>query len=210
LDVLMPGLDGWAVLSQLKADPSLAPIPVIMLSIIEDKTQGYTLGAVDYLVKPVDRRQLMATLQKYRALSATPQVLVVEDEADTREMMQRMLETAGWRVATAENGQVALNYMTQHTPTLIVLDLMMPRMDGFDFIDNLRKPEQWRSIPVVVVTAKDLTTEDHQRLNHSVSKILQKGSFEREDLLAEVSYLVRETLRQNGGAVDGLGDELFG
>jgi signal transduction histidine kinase/CheY-like chemotaxis protein len=194
LDVMMPGMDGWAVLTALKADADLADIPVIMLTIVEDKNLGYALGASDYLTKPVDRDRLVAILEKYRGEAPSRLVLVVEDDAAAREIFQRMLEKEGWAVTAAENGRVALQRVEEQRPALILLDLMMPEMDGFQFAEALRDRQAWRSIPIVVVTAKDLTPEDHLRLNGYVEKILQKGAYSREALLAEIRDLVASTV----------------
>jgi signal transduction histidine kinase/DNA-binding response OmpR family regulator/HAMP domain-containing protein len=196
LDVLMPGMDGWTVLTTLKTDPDLADIPVIMLTIVDDKNMGYALGASDYLTKPIDRERLIAILQQYRSAPPPFRVLVVEDEATTREMLRRTLEKEGWAVSEAENGRAALEQVAENPPGLILLDLMMPEMDGFQFMEELRKNEAWRSIPVVVVTAKDLTAEDHLRLNGYVEKILQKVAYNRKALLAEVRDLVAASVRQ--------------
>ncbi len=205
LDVMMPGMDGWAVLAALKADPDLADIPVIMLTITDSLNVGYALGAADYLIKPVDREKLLGALDKYRR-GPSARVLIVEDDAATREMLKRMVKTQGWATVEAENGRVALARMleTPETPPdLILLDLMMPEMDGFEFVTHLRRREEWRSIPVVVVTAKDLTTEDRLRLNGYVEKFVQKGAFSREQLLREIRELLESCLRQNQSAVSG-------
>ena len=198
LDVLMPGMDGWAVLSALKADPALADIPVIMITIIDEKHVGYALGAADYLTKPIDWKRLTAVLQKYQRADASCRVLVVEDDARTRKMLRTRLKRHGWSVTEAENGRVALARMAERLPDLILLDLMMPEMDGFQFVDQLRLNQAWRSIPVIVVTAKDLTEEDRRRLNGYVESILQKGAYEPEELLREVcdSVKVRVQSRQ--------------
>jgi len=186
LDVIMPNMDGWAVLSALKANPELADIPVIMLTIVDDKNMGYTLGASDYLIKPIDRDRLVRILQKHRGDLTDFEVLVVEDDDQNRGMLRRMLEKDGCTVTEAENGRVALERITDTQPALILLDLMMPEMDGFQFVTELRKHEAWRSIPVVVITAKDITSEDRVRLHGYVEKILRKGTYTREELLAEV------------------------
>ncbi len=197
LDVMMPGMDGWAVLTALKADPDLADIPVIMLTIVDEKNLGYALGAADYLTKPIERERLASVLQKYRCTLPLCPVLIVEDDAATRELLRRTLEHEGWTVSEAENGRVGLARVAERRPELILLDLMMPEMDGFAFVLELRKTEVWRSIPVVVVTAKDLTDEDRLRLNGYVEKILQKGAYSREALLAEVRDLVAACMGQN-------------
>ncbi|MGH2708399.1 MAG: ATP-binding response regulator, partial [Actinomycetota bacterium] len=156
LDVLMPGMDGWAVLTRLKADPDLAAIPVIMVTIVDDRNMGFALRATDFLTKPIDREYLARLLRKYRCAAPPCRVLVVEDEPELRELMRCQLEEEGWVVAEAETGRVALERVAESRPELIVLDLMMPEMDGFAFIEALRQNAAWRSIPIVVVTAKDL------------------------------------------------------
>jgi len=190
LDVMMPSMDGWAVLSALKADPELADIPVIMLTIMDSKNMGYTLGASDYLTKPIDRDRLVAVLQKYQHDLAGSQVLLVEDDAETREILRHTLEKTGCTVTEAENGRKALERVGDRPPTLILLDLMMPEMDGFQFVAELRQHEAWRLIPVVVITAKDITPQDRLRLNGYVEKIIRKETYTSEKLLAEVRDLV--------------------
>jgi CheY-like chemotaxis protein len=184
LDVLMPGMDGWSVLRELKADPKLANIPVIMITMADDRSTGYALGASDYLTKPIDRERLASSVQKYRQGSQA--VLVVEDDDDTREMMVRTLANDGWTVREAANGRVALDRVGEAIPELILLDLMMPEMDGFEFISHLRENEAWQSIPVVVLTAKDITPEDHLRLQGNVRKVFRKASFSRDELIDEI------------------------
>lgn len=198
LDVMMPGMDGWAVLSALKADPDLADIPVIMLTIVDDKNLGYALGVTDYLTKPVDRQRLVAVLKKHLQHNETGSALVVEDDPDTRQMLRKMLESGGWSVTEAVNGKHALECVANSKPALILLDLMMPEMDGFEFLTELRQHPEWGAIQVVVVTAKDLTQEDRMFLNSSlllsgcVRRVLQKGSFSREELLREVRDLLAQ------------------
>jgi CheY-like chemotaxis protein len=196
LDVLMPGMDGWAVLTALKGDPELADIPVIMLTILEEKSMAYALGASEYLTKPIDRSRLIAVLERYRRENQAQTILVVEDDPATRETLRRTLEPGGWAVEEAENGQIGLARVERSRPGLILLDLMMPEMDGFEFITELRRHEEWRSIPVVVITAKDLTAEDHRRLNGYVAAIVQKSAYSHEELLAEVRDLLATSVRQ--------------
>ena len=200
LDVMMPSMDGWAVLSALKADPELADIPVIMLTIMDSKHMGYTLGASDYLTKPIDRDRLVTILNKYRHDLASFRVLLVEDDAETREILRHTLEKSGCTVTEAGNGRVALEQITADKPALILLDLMMPEMDGFQFVAEMRKHEKWRSIPVVVITAKDITSEDRLRLNGYVEKILQKETHTSEKLLAEVRDLVVASVGRESSA----------
>lgn len=190
LDVMMPTMDGWATLSALKADPELAEIPVVMVTMLDDKNLGYALGASDYLTKPIDRSQLSAVLQKYRCNRQSCTILLVEDDLTTRQMMVQMLSKQGWNVIEAENGRIALECLSQYQPDLILLDLMMPEMDGFGLVTELQKCEDWRSIPVIVITAKDITLEDHMRLKGYVEQILQKGAYDREELLTKIHSLV--------------------
>jgi signal transduction histidine kinase/DNA-binding response OmpR family regulator len=197
LDVLMPGQDGWAILTTLKADPALADIPVIILTMLEDTDLGYTLGAVECLTKPVERERLVQLVQKYLKPDAA-EVLVVEDNPETREMLRRMLQKEGWQVAEASNGQQALAHLAASEPALILLDLMMPEMDGFEFITALRRHEPWQTLPVIVVTAKDLTRKERLRLNEAVVKVLQKGAYTREELLAQVCRLLAPEQEEMG------------
>ncbi len=190
LDVMMPDMDGWSVLRALKANPELRRIPVIMLSMIDDRKRGYSLGAVDYLTKPVDREHLHKALSRYYRADEVSKVLVVEDDAENRELMARTLEKSGWKVSEAGNGQEALELLTSLEPELILLDLMMPVMDGFGFLAALRAEPEWQHIPVIVITAKDLTGEDHERLNGMVDEVIEKNAYTREDLLERMSKAV--------------------
>ena len=195
LDVMMPGMDGWSVLTTLKADPATAGIPVIMLTIVDDKNMGFALGAADYFTKPIDWTRLSASLQKHRRPTAPQIVLIVEDDANTREMLRRSMEKDGWTVHEAENGRLGLERLAAGIPSIILLDLMMPEMDGFTFMEELRKREDCRDVPVIVITAKDLTPDDHRRLNGEVSRIIQKGATGLEELLAEVrEQLARKSI----------------
>ena len=190
LDVMMPDMDGWGVLALLKADPEIGQIPVVMVTIVDDRKIGFTLGASDYITKPLRAEVLLKTLRKYGCENPPCPVMVVEDDESTRTMVREILESEGWRVSEAENGKVALKLMAENRPAVIVLDLMMPEMDGFQFIEAMRQHEEWRRIPVVVVTALDLTGDDRQRLNGYVQKVIQKGQYRREELLKQVLDLV--------------------
>ena len=190
LDVMMPGMDGWAVLQVLKADPELHNIPVIMLSMIDDRTRGYSLGAVDYLTKPVDRDLLHKTLSRYYCTDGNCPVLLVEDDVEARSIMARTLEKNGWKVSEASNGQEALDVMLDVQPHLILLDLMMPVMDGFGFLAEMRTNPEWQHIPVIVITAKDLTAEDRDKLSGCVEEVLEKNAYTRDQLLKRVREAV--------------------
>jgi CheY-like chemotaxis protein len=192
LDVMMPDMDGWSVLSQLKSDKTTADIPVVMLTMIDDKQRGYALGATDYLGKPIDRERLLHVVQRYQGWQQHDDapILIVDDESATREMVRRMLQKEGWEVMEAGNGRVALDLIAAQKPALILLDLMMPEMDGFEFVAQLRQDEANRHIPVIVITAKDLSPDEQQRLQGYVERIVQKAAYSRDSLLDEVRELV--------------------
>ena len=189
LDVMMPDMDGWSVLRALKADPVLRDTPVVMLTMLDDQSRGYSLGATDYLVKPVDREQLRGVLSRYYAPEAPSTALLVDDDEAVREMLSHTLAASGWEVLEAENGRAALDRMETTRPTLILLDLMMPVMDGFDFLTELRAREDWRDIPVIVLTAKDLSAEDRRVLSGRVEQIVEKDAWSLEELVGLVHKL---------------------
>ncbi len=196
LDVLMPELDGWGVLSALKSDPLLASIPVVMLTITDQRNLGFSLGATEYLTKPIERAQLSAVLARYRR-PAGASVLLVEDDPATRAVLRRSLEKEGWRVTEAENGRVGLERVATDRPALVLLDLMMPEMDGFQFLEGLRSWKPADAPAVVVITAKDLTDDDRRRLNGAVRDVVQKGSQEIDLLLEDVRLRVTAHLRRS-------------
>jgi signal transduction histidine kinase/DNA-binding response OmpR family regulator/HAMP domain-containing protein len=192
LDVLMPGVDGWSVLKQLKSDPELAAIPVLMVTILDEKNKGFALGASDYLTKPIDRGRMLMMLDKYRNEAAAGTVLVVEDDPDTRRLLARIFVGEGWRVREAENGRAALDSVAELQPDLIMLDLMMPEMDGFEFLAALRARPEWVSLPVVVVTAADLSEEDRRRLNGGVEHVIQKATPSKDTYLQEIRDFIEK------------------
>jgi PAS domain S-box-containing protein len=185
LDVLMPGMDGWAVLTALKADPELADIPVIMLTVSDQSPLGLALGAAEYLTKPIDRTRLSAVVRRHVG-DGHRTVLVVEDDEATRSMLQRTLEKDGWSVDAAEHGRIALTYLETRRPDLILLDLMMPELDGFGFLEAMRHNPATASIPVVVLTAKDLTEEERERLSGGVARVVQKDTSGPDMLIAQL------------------------
>jgi len=191
LDLLMPGMDGWAVLGALKAQEDLAHIPVVMLTILDERRIGFALGAAEYLTKPIAKDRLLAVLRRYGREPGLP-VLVVEDDAGTRGVLSRALATEGLAVREADNGRMALDWLERELPGLILLDLLMPEMDGFELIAALRERPEWERIPVVVITAKDLTAEDHARLNGAVQQVIPKRDRSPEELLEYVKSLARE------------------
>jgi len=190
LDVLMPGLDGWNVLTQLKSNPETSEIPVVMLTMVDDRSKGYALGVTDYVYKPVDREKLLTALTRSVRFGNTAPILIVDDDASQREVLKRTLEREGWEVMRAHNGRAALEAVRARIPSLIILDLMMPEMDGFEFVNHLRQDPDTRDIPVVVLSAMDLSNADKALLEEGVTKILQKGASSRDELLQIVRDLV--------------------
>lgn len=184
LDVGMPGMDGWAVLAALKNDAHTHDIPVIMVTIAEDRSRGFSLGAADYLTKPIDWNRLHQTLQRYCRPPA--EVLVVDDDPLVREQFRETLSLDGWTVREASNGREALERVNDVKPAIILLDLMMPLMDGFEFLRELRQRPHFADIQIVIVTAKELTNDDRERLNGGVSQILSKGALTSEELLGRL------------------------
>ena len=190
LDIIMPDLDGWSVLKALKADPDLCDIPVVLVTIMRDRDLGFALGAVDYITKPLDREMLTRVVGRHVRGDGRAQVLVVDDDPKTRDMLRRTLQKAGCTVAEAANGSEAIEALERATPGLVLLDLMMPGMDGFEVLERLQGEETWREVPVIIVTAKDLTREDVERLNGRVVKMLQKGAYQRRDLVRDIQAMI--------------------
>lgn len=192
LDVAMPGADGWSVLGQLKGDPATADIPVVMLTIVDDRGRGFALGATEYLTKPIDWQRLGAILRRY-LVGRADGVLVIDDDANNREIVRRHLEKDGWAIREAPDGEQGLASFAEHRPGLVLLDLMMPVLDGFGFLDELNKRHPGHRVPVVVLTAKELTPVDFDRLNGRVARILEKGDLNHLDTLLE---LIRRTAKR--------------
>jgi CheY-like chemotaxis protein/anti-sigma regulatory factor (Ser/Thr protein kinase) len=198
LDVLMPSMDGWSVLQEVKADPELEHIPVMMISIAGDKELGYTLGAVECLTKPVDRDKLRQLASQYAGPAGGGHALVVDDDEGIRSLFRRALADDGWTVDEAENGAIALDLAAKNRPDLVLLDLMMPVMDGFEFVMHYRKLEGCGETPIIVVTAKDLDQNEREKLLGGVERIVEKGALTRQQLLGQV----RELVLQHGVPTD--------
>jgi PAS domain S-box-containing protein len=194
LDVQMPGMDGWDVLKTLKSSVDLREIPVIMMTNIDEKNTGYALGAAEYMTKPIDRDRLVEVLKKFRANASTRPVLVVEDDVAVRETVRRALAQDGLKVLEAANGREALERLEESPPSLILLDLMMPELDGFGFMDEVRKREAWSRIPVVVLTAKDISGEERSRLEGFASAVLLKKAQSHDALIREMRELIQQAV----------------
>ncbi|MEA5463423.1 response regulator [Leptothoe sp. PORK10 BA2] len=193
LDMLVPQQDGWAMLQDLKAMSTIAEVPITVLTTTEESNRALQLGATDCLPKPVDHIRLLDVLNTQLPSQPCPKILVVEDNADAREIMGRFLQNPNWSVVLAPDAHQALDYLHHTVPDLIVLDLMMPGMDGFEFVQVLRQTSAWQDIPIVIVTAKTLTAKDQQLLD-GVVRVYQKADFNRQDLLNEVQSLVLTTV----------------
>ena len=184
LDVMMPELDGWGVLTELKAEAETTDIPVVLLTILEKRDVGFALGAVDYLVKPVQTQRLAAILDRHCRRNAA-RILVIDDDRDSRTLLRRFLESAGHSVSEAANGADGVDALEGLRPDLVVLDLMMPIMDGFGVLAHMRDREELQSIPVVVVTAKTLSPEDREMLA-GAQAVFERRSLDRQALLDAV------------------------
>mgnify|MGYP000409518611 CR=1 FL=1 len=186
LDVMMPELNGWEVLSILKNDPTVRDIPIIMLTILDEVNKGFALGASEYIIKPLEQEHLLQVLDKHHQISKGSKIMVVEDDAPTRELIVRTLHKEGYETCEAMNGQIALQVLEAEKPAMILLDLMMPEMDGFDFLKEARQKGISPEIPVVVLTAKALTIQEHRFLREATQSVLRKGAYSLDELLVEV------------------------
>jgi signal transduction histidine kinase/CheY-like chemotaxis protein len=191
LDILMPQKDGWGVLSDLKADPATRDIPIIVLSIIDNKELGFSLGAFDYLLKPFEKEAIMAALHRIPGMAAK-RVLLVDDEPAAVDLLTQILQDEGYQVKGTYSGEEALRALDASPQDIILLDLLMPEMDGFEVIQRVKANPRWRDIPIIVVTAKDLSDSECGFLCRSVDRIMQKAGLARETLMKEVQSLLRE------------------
>jgi CheY-like chemotaxis protein len=191
LDVMMPDLDGWSVLAALRQDAQLAETPVIMVTILDEQRRGMALGAAGYLTKPIDRERLHDLVQRFHAPVRPTRILLVDDDPDQRQRIRAWLEGQHWCVTEAGNGREALALLDSARPDLILLDLMMPEMDGFQVADALHRDPRWQDVPVIVITARDLDAADRERLNSGVRSVLVKESFRPADLVNRIRRLVR-------------------
>jgi signal transduction histidine kinase/CheY-like chemotaxis protein len=196
LDIIMPELDGWTVLRELKADTELRDIPVILVTILGDKEMGYTLGAADYLTKPIDTDALLRSLGRFLPFDRQSHVLIVDDDPATRDMLRRTVAKGGWTTVEASDGREALAQLERATPAIVLLDLMMPEVDGFEVLEAMRVKEAWRQIPVIIITAKDLDREDLARLNGRAERVFQKGAYNRSELIEIVHSTIARRIAE--------------
>jgi CheY-like chemotaxis protein len=190
---MMPHKDGWQVLYELKNDPLTKHIPVIILTIVDNKPMGFRLGASDYLVKPLSEKSVLDALERLAKSNGGVQphkLLVVDDDPKVIDMVQQMLDGEDFVIETAADGIEALSHVEQSQPDAILLDLLMPRMDGFQFIHELREQQLSRSIPIIVLTAKSLTSEEQLQLEKSVAAIVQKQGLGSDTLIEKIRQTV--------------------
>lgn len=208
LDILMPDMDGWEVLRKMKADPETTDIPVVMLTVSEDRATGTALGASGYLTKPVEKNILCAELEKLGRARNVKQILIVDDDPIAREQTQSSLEHRGYLVTPAASGEEALRLARDYPPDAVLLDLMMPGMDGFEVLERLRKDPLLYDLPVIVLSAKDLTMEERHLLEKSVKKVVAKSYLDKELLLDEIVAALKQ-LHGGGPQKDDSGKPLI-
>ncbi len=186
LDILMPDMDGWEVIRSLHGSKETAGIPVIIVSVSDEHAAGFALGASGFLVKPIDRETLLVEMEKLSVSRVLKNVLIVDDDAVVRESVKEFLDKKSYHVETAAGGEEALEKITEKKPDIIILDLLMPEMDGFSVLSSLRDSEELSTIPVIVITAKDLSAEERKVLKRSVQKVVKKGNLGRDGFLRKI------------------------
>jgi signal transduction histidine kinase/AmiR/NasT family two-component response regulator len=195
LDVVLPDVDGWNLLMAFKRDPELRDIPVVLVTVADDRTRGLAVGAADYLPKPIRRESLLAVMRRVKPAQDAGPILIVEDDEATRDVTSRMLQSEGWETTACENGRSALEWLEANDPpALILLDLMMPEVDGFHVITELQCREEWRDVPVVVFTAMDVPPARMAFLEQHVESVINKGGYGQERMLDEVRALIAKSL----------------
>lgn len=195
-DIMMPNIDGWQLLRTLKQNPGTAQIPVIILSIIEKKTTGFYLGAADYLVKPIGREALLEALSRVARVKPKDPILIIDDSENDRIVLTEVLTRAGYPVASVESGEAALAWLGAHQAALIITDLLMPGLSGFDLIDRLRDDEKTSGIPVIVITQQDLSEEETQQLHEHLAQVVQKNRMSGNTLVEQVQIALNRQLQR--------------
>jgi len=195
LDIMMPEMDGWRVIQQLKSNDKLADIPVVIVSMVDGLRKGVALGAADYLSKPIDWQRLFASIKRSIRKNSDQTVLLIEDNSDSRVLIRNMLEKFDWHVVEAENGREGLLCLNKARPAIILLDLMMPEMNGFEFIFEFNQHPEWKDIPIIVLTAADLSNEQKMLLQNSVDSIIKKYEYATKDLCEQVGRYVKSYIQ---------------
>jgi len=197
LDIIMPDIDGWTIYQKMKKIPLLSQIPIIIVTIGDYKKMAKDFGVVDFLSKPIRWDKLNMILEKYKVESISKHILVIDDDSSTRTILRKMLIKDGWRVDEAENGKVAIDRLKLQVPELILLDLLMPVMDGFKFLKEIKKIDSWINIPIIVITSKDLTIDDYSFLTDNVDKVIQKGKYSRQEIIDQIDSSIKESKLKN-------------
>jgi CheY-like chemotaxis protein len=196
LDIIMPGMDGWELLAKLKDDALLHHIPVVVMTLLDDRAKGFALGASDFIQKPLVGNKAAKVLDRFRRGEPPHRVLVIEDDKSTLEAMVAMVEQSGWIGLPAADAKQALAILEAQQPSLIILDLMLPDMDGFSLVREFQEHEVWRDIPIIVSTGIDITEEVRERLAvPQVRKVIQKGAYSKESLIEVVRDLIQRQIR---------------
>lgn len=198
LDIMMPDKDGWQVLHDLKADPLTRDIPVIMITVVDKKVMGYQLGADDYLLKPLDADELLASLARLTSQLPQSRVLVVDDDPNVVDMVRQLLGDKPYQVEAALDGLQALDVIRTAPPDIVLLDLLMPDLDGFGVIEKLGEQPDTARIPVIVLTAKTLTNQEASALNDRIFTIIQKQGLQGEALLQQIEAAMKKAPTGSG------------
>ena len=191
LDILLPRVDGWELLARLKADPATAACPVVIVSMLDERGKGFALGASEYLVKPVGREEMVEALARCAPPGERTAVLVIDDDPVDRRLLAATLEPAGYQVLTAVGGAEGLAAIRRERPAVVLLDLLMPDVDGFAVIEEVRGDPAIADVPIVVLTAKEMLPADRERLAGRISFLAQKGAFGRAELVELIGRLSR-------------------
>ncbi len=201
LDIIMPGADGWQVLHDLKADPTTANIPVVMLTIVDNKALGFQLGAAAYLLKPLDAVEVRETLNQVTGLVSTQHkhVLVIDDDPNIADMLRQVLPESNYSLESALDGETGLRLIEAKRPDILLLDLVMPHPDGFEVIERLRENPKTHDLPIIVISAKELTAAESARLKETVSHVMKKQGMEGEKLVDEMNNVLSKLVSQNNG-----------
>ncbi len=192
LDVLIPDVSGWSILAQLKKDPEVAHIPVVMHSALDECSTAFALGASDYLFKPASRRTLSEKILRNLRRQEGINILIIDDDVDTRRMMRMIFENEGWDVVEEVDGDLGLIRVMENHPSAIILDLNMPRMNGEEFLVQLDKKTEYRDIPVLALTGKKLTDDERVELMKSVDLLVEKGPSSINSLLSRLRILIND------------------
>jgi len=189
---MMPGMDGWSVLQEIKADPETRNVPVIICSIVEEEERGFSLGASDYLVKPILEEDLLGSLNRLNGDGTIKEVLIIDDSADDLRLMEKVIaENTQFRPTLAQGGEKGWEMIINDHPHAIILDLFMPDLNGFTILERLRTTPELRDIPVIVVSGVDLSAEQKKQLENMGKHLLQKGMLNEKELFASLTRALK-------------------